>query len=162
MSLSVHTMTIPGPILSRGFWLYVWEVRLPDGKNVLYVGRTGDNSTPNAAAPFSRAGQHFGTNENQNMIRRHLEKREICPEQCITFELIACGPLFKETKDWNEHVPRRDKVARLEKELADSLKAAGYDVLNEVHSRKCLDTSRWAEVREAFAAHFPGLELTAA
>ena len=49
MTVSTHTLTLPGAMIERGFWLYVWRIKSPVGK-LLYVGRTGDNSSPNAAA----------------------------------------------------------------------------------------------------------------
>ena len=42
------TVTLDGAMLRRGFWLYVWEITTPNGEKVLYVGRTGDSSSPNA------------------------------------------------------------------------------------------------------------------
>ena len=43
-------------MLARGFWLYVWEVTDSSGKKWLYVGRTGDSSSPNAQDRHSRVG----------------------------------------------------------------------------------------------------------
>lgn len=143
-------------MIQRGFWLYVWRIASPDGE-LLYVGRTGDSSSSNAAAPFSRMGQHLGSNERQNMVRRHLERRGVAPEACTSFELIAHGPIFEEAQDWETHKERRDVVAALEKALADGLKLSGYEVLNEVKDRHDLDARLWFAVREAFAAHFPDL-----
>ena len=50
---SLHRLTLPGPMLQRGFWLYVWRVQTPKGER-LYVGRTGDSSSPHATAPYTR------------------------------------------------------------------------------------------------------------
>ncbi len=156
MSLPTHAVTLPAPMIERGFWLYVWRIASPLGE-LLYVGRTGDSSSPNASAPFARMGQHLGTNRNQNMVRRHLERRGAPPEECDWFELVACGPLFPEAQDWSEHVVRRDVVAGLERALADALAEAGYDVLNEVRSRKAIRADLWVDVRHALAAHLPRL-----
>lgn len=143
-------------MIQRGFWLYVWRIASPAGE-LLYVGRTGDSSSANAASPFTRMGQHLSTNPRQNMVRKRLEGRGVSPETCTSFDLIAHGPIFDETKDWQTHKERRDVVAALEKELAESLKLSGYEVLNEVKSRHDLDVRRWATVREAFSVHFPRL-----
>ena len=156
MPTPTHTLTLPGAMIQRGFWLYVWRIASPDGE-LLYVGRTGDSSSSNAAAPFSRMGQHLGSNERQNMVRRHLERRGVAPEACTSFELIAHGPIFEEAQDWETHKERRDVVAALEKALADGLRLSGYEVLNEVKDRHDLDARLWSVVREAFAAHFPDL-----
>ena len=156
---SIHTLTLPGAMIKRGCWLYVWKIASPCGE-LLYVGRSGDSSSPNAAAPFTRMGQHLGTNDRENPVRRYLEQRRVPPERCTSFELIAYGPIFEEARDPQTHTERRDIVAGLEKALADSLARSGYDVLNEVRSRKRLDVQRWIETREAFAAHFEGLSET--
>ena len=156
MPAPTHTLTLPGAMIQRGFWLYVWRIASPDGE-LLYVGRTGDSSSSNAAAPFARMGQHLGSNERQNMVRRHLERRGVAPEACTSFELIAHGPIFDEAQDWATHKERRDVVAALEKALADGLKVSGYEVLNEVKDRHDLDSHLWSVVREAFAPHFPNL-----
>ena len=153
---STHTLTLPGAMIERGFWLYVWRIESPIGE-LLYVGRTGDSSSTNAAAPFARMGQHLGTNNRQNMVRRHLERRGVPPEACISFDLIAHGPIFEEARDWRTHTERRDVVAALEKALADALAHSEYDVLSEVKDRHNLDVRLWAGVHEAFLAHFPRL-----
>ena len=156
MGASTHVLTLPRAMIQRGFWLYVWRIESPKGE-MLYVGRTGDSSSINAAAPFARMGQHLSTNERQNMVRKNLGKCGVSPEQCESFELIAYGPLFYETKDKDEHRRRRDVVAALEKKLAEELDRLRYRVINTVNSKKTLNKEMWAEVRVAFAAHFPNL-----
>ncbi len=93
------------------------------------------------------------------MIRQHLEKRHILPEDCGSFVLISHGPLFPEAQDMPEHKRRRDKVAALERKLAETLECVGYDVLNKVRSRHQHDDSLWPTIRSAFADHFPMLKL---
>ena len=156
MSTSTHTLTFPGAMTERGFWLYVWRIKSPIGE-LLYVGRTGDSSSPYASSPFARMGQHLGNNKNQNMVRQHLEKCGVQPEKCASFDLIAHGPLFPEAPDRIKHRKPRNIVAALEKELAETLEHEGYKVLNNVKSRQALDTDLWDEVRAAFAVHFPKL-----
>ena len=156
---STHTLTLPGAMIERGFWLYVWRIASPVGE-LLYVGRTGDSSSTNAATPFARMAQHLGTNNRENMVRRHLEGRRVPPETCTSFDLIAHGPIFEETPDARTHTERRDVVAALEKALADGLARSGYDVLNNVKDRHHLDVRLWTMVREEFAAHFPRLGQT--
>lgn len=154
---STHELKLPGAMLERGFWLYVWRITSPIGE-LLYVVRTEDTSSLNAAAPFARMGQHLGSNERDNMLRRHLQRRQVRPERCISFDLIAHGPVFEEARDWQTHKKRRDIVSALEKALADGLAGSGYDVLNKVKDRHELDSRRWATVRAAFATHFPRLD----
>ncbi len=148
---------LPGVILKSGFWLYVWIVRTPSGRKVLYVGRTGDSSSSNAAPPYRRLGQHLGMVKASNALRTHISNRMIAPESCKDFQFTAYGPLFKKQMNMKAHMPVRDKVAALEKALADSLRESGYDVLNHVNCRKKLDLRLWGTVRRVFARHFPKL-----
>jgi hypothetical protein len=167
---ATHTITLPGALLERGFWLYVWRVESPLGQ-FLYVGRTGDNSSPNASAPYTRMGQHLGSIDNQNALHNHLVKRQIDPGQC-TFHMIAHGPIHPEVErpaDKNErktrrnelfnvHLPIRNKVGALERVLAEALAAAGYTVLNTVKWKHTHEPAAWAAVQDAFSAEFPRLK----
>lgn len=158
MIAQTHTITISGGILSRGFWLYVWDIWHRDGRRLLYVGRTGDSSSLNAQSPFIRLSGHLGQNERSNALRRHLEKNGIALEDCENFEMTAYGPLLPEERDDREKYQRsRDHVAALEKRLADALSAAGYHVLNKVHCLKSLDDAAWANVVAAFGEKFDRL-----
>jgi hypothetical protein len=152
------TVTLEGAMLQRGFWLYVWEITTPHGRRVLYVGRTGDNSSPYAQSLFNRLGQNLGTLVNASMVRNNLKKRGIDPAQC-QFRMVGHGPIFDEVpnKDFEAHKPIRDKVGAIEKQLAEDLKAAGYDVMNEVRWNAPLDQALYEPVRAAFAVEFPGL-----
>jgi hypothetical protein len=145
-----------GGFLKRGFWLYIWEVAVPGGQSLFYVGRTGDSSSVNAQSPFNRMGQHLGFAPNSSMLRRHLCARGVEPEHC-SFRLVAHGPIFEEAKDRDGHYERRDIVAALEKALAEAMCAAGYDVMNTVRCVKPLGSKMFADVRAAFAADFPAL-----
>lgn len=158
MAASMQVVEFDGGFLKRGFWLYAWEVMVPGGATILYVGRTGDSSSANAQSPFNRMGQHLGRAVNSSMLRNHLARREVEPEDC-TFRLIAHGPVLPEAPrdDMAEHKQRRDLVAGIEKRLAVDLKAAGYDVVNTVTSNKPVDENLYAEVRSAFTTHFPRL-----
>ena len=158
MTANLQEVRFNGGILERGFWLYVWEITPPEGGALYYVGRTGDSSSTNAQSPFNRMGQHLGFAANSNMLRRHLGEHGCAPEAC-GFRLVALGPLEDESTaaTRQEHDDRRDRLAAMEKALAEALKAAGGQVMNRVVSRKPLDTARFAEVRAAFATAFPHL-----
>lgn len=156
MKAGTHTLTLPAAMLERGFWHYVWRVEAPSGE-YLYVGRTGDNSSPYATPPYQRMGQHLGHQKTQNALRNHLESKGIEPERCSAFHMIAHGPLYAEAQDMTAHMAPLDIVAALKKALADALKEAGYAVMNTVHCRKPLDVELFSSVRAAFAAHFPAL-----
>jgi hypothetical protein len=153
---ALHSISLPGNMLERGFWLYVWRVQTATQTH-LYVGRTGDESSPHAAAPYDRFGQHLGRNKNANALRRNLLKQGIDLPHVHAYDYYFYGPIFDEVNDIEAHKPLRDVVAALEKKLADALTQAGYDVLNKVHCRRILDNDRWKEVRAAFSTHFPDL-----
>ncbi len=146
-----------GALLRRGFWLYVWEITPPGGAAIYYVGRTGDSSSTNAQSPFNRMGQHLGFGKS-NMLRRHLARSGVEPAACA-FRLVALGPLEAESTgdDRHEHDERRDRMATMERALAELMVEAGCRVLNHVHSRKQLDAARFSRVREAFVTAFPQL-----
>jgi hypothetical protein len=155
---TLHSLSFSGGILQRGFWLYAWEITPPSGIALYYVGRTGDSSSTSAQSPFNRMGQHLGFAENSNMLRRHFMKHGIEPEHC-ELRLIALGPLEGESnaESRREHDDRRDRVAAMERALAEALAAAGCQVMNRVACRKPLDETRFAQVRTAFAAALPRL-----
>ena len=161
---ATHVVAFPGQMLRRGFWLYVWRISSPQGE-MLYVGRTGDNSSPHATAPYTRMGQHLSAASTQNALRKHLERRGVEPHAC-QFELVSHGPLYPEVARavddtraslMARHLPFRNRVGAMEKALAEELSAAGYVVLNTVKWPHPVDESAWAPVREAFAERFPGL-----
>ena len=156
-SATLHRVSLTGELLRRGFWLYVWEVIPRVGDPVLYVGMTGDSSSPNAQSPFTRLGQHLGTNKHANALARHLKARSIEPSECRSLELVAYGPVLEETGGMEQHRPLRAKVAAIEKALCDALTAAGYNVLNTVHCRRDLDSPLWEQVFNAFAERFADL-----
>ena len=162
---ATHSLTLPGPMLKRGFWLYVWRVETPKGE-MLYVGRTGDNSSPNATAPYTRMGQHLGFVKSQNALRKHLANLNIDAERCAVFHLVAHGPIYPEIERvvgadraslMEAHTPIRNLVGAMEKALAEELVVAGYHVLNKVSWRHAHDPKVWEKVRKAFAAEFPKL-----
>ena len=156
MPPSTHTLTFPGAMNERVFWLYVWRVESPKGE-LLYVGRTGDSASANASSPIKRMGQNLDPKARGNALYSHLQRHGLKPQSCTAFNLVVYGPLFPEEKHWFKHRKSRDKVAALEKELADTLGRSHYCVMNTVHCKKTLDNELWHEVREAFAVHFPKL-----
>ncbi|MGM4918515.1 hypothetical protein [Tardiphaga sp. 813_E8_N1_3] len=162
MTAKTLTMTLPGGMLKRGFWLYVWRVTTPKGV-MLYVGRTGDNSSPHATAPYTRMGQHLGFIKTSNALRSRLLDKGVTAEDCERFDLIAHGPIYPEVlRDrnanratlMNDHIPRRNLVGAMEKALADELAAGGYTVLNTVKWKHDHDPKVWAAVKDAFRSHF--------
>lgn len=161
-------MTLPGVMFRRGFWLYVWRVQTAEDGELLYVGRTGDNSSPNAVAPYTRMGQHLGFQKTQNALRKHLAAKGLKPEDCIAFHLVAHGPIHAEIEGDKStpearsalmpaHTKPRDAIAAMEKALADDLAAAGYAVMNTVRCNAPLDLTAYTPVCVAFAEHFERL-----
>lgn len=148
----MHHLRLPCGMTERGFWLYVWRVQSPDGDEFLYVGRTGDNSSPYAASTYRRMGQHLGDADNTNALLKHLSKWD--GKRAISdykeFEMFSYGPIFPEVEKhkgfkyrlephWSNAMKRheefRDRTAALESKLAIEL-SRNYTVMNEVHSKK--------------------------
>lgn len=154
MSASLHNLSFNGGLLERGFWLYVWEIIPANGDAVLYVGMTGDSSSANAQSPFNRLSQHLGRNRHANALRRQLVAKDIEPESCQSFEMIAYGPIFPHALTDEEHKVSWRLVAAMEKALRDALHTAGYRVLNDVRSLQVLDEEHWQAVIAAFAGRF--------
>ncbi|WP_377277314.1 hypothetical protein [Rhizobium sp. R86522] len=171
----LHHLKLPGGMTERGFWLYVWRVENPNGEEFLYVGRTGDNSSPYAASTYRRMGQHLGDADNTNALLKHLREHDRARpiHEYETFEMISYGPIFPEVErhpdfayrvepHWtdarNRHDPFRDRMAALEKKLAQELKARKYNVMNTVNCDKPLLDEDWPPVKVAFAEHFPLLD----
>jgi hypothetical protein len=161
MTGGLHKVTIPLEILKRGFWLYVWTITLQGDRRVYYVGRTGDASSARAQSPFSRISGHLGSNEHANALQKNLKKRGIDFGKCVQLEFVTSGPLHEEAGDWDAHKPLRDKVHALERDLCNGLKAAGYDVLNDVPCTLPTDNEAWKAVRDTFAGHFERLAPSA-
>lgn len=170
--IGTFRLKLPGPMLRRGFWLYVWKVACADDRELLYVGRTGDNSSPHASPPYIRMGQHLGSMKNQNALRRNLVNHGIEPETCRSFDLVAHGPLHPEIVKpvgcdpadpdtrkslMDLHIPLRDIVGAMEKRLEQDLRKAGYSVMNIVKWKHDVDDVEWAPVRKAFESDFPRL-----
>lgn len=154
----LQTLSFTGSLLQRGFWLYVWEIETEKGERRLYVGRTGDSSSPHAQSPFNRLSQHLGFNKHANALRRQLLQVGVEPETCRSFEMVAYGPIFPEAATMVDHHPVRNKMAAIERALRDALQLAGYKVLNTVHCRHEPDIAQWRAVLDAFATRFPKLK----
>jgi hypothetical protein len=155
---TTHAINFDGAILSRGFWLYVWEITTNGGQKLYYVGRTGDSSSTNAQSPFNRMGQHLGFNANSNVLRRHLAGKGVSPESC-SFHLVAHGPIQEEAASDEEHRVHRDNVAAMEMALAEAMTTVGYTVINSVKSKKKLDDVLFSKVLLEFTKHFPKLRM---
>jgi hypothetical protein len=156
MNLTTQELKFSGALLGRGFWLYVWDITTVAKTHLYYVGRTGDSSSQNAQSPFNRMGQHLGFNKNSNVLRRRLQRKRIDANKCA-FRLVASGPILEEAKGHAQHRESRDRIAGMEKALADAMTEAGYMVINEVHSHTRLDVKTFEAVRVAFAKHFEKL-----
>lgn len=171
----LHHLKLPGGMTQRGFWLYVWRVENPNGKEFLYVGRTGDNSSPYAASTYRRMGQHLGDADNTNALLKHLRQHDSARpiHEYETFEMFSYGPIFPEVDrhanfayrvepHWGKameiHKAFRDRISALEKKLADELKECNYNVMNQVNANTPLDDEDWQQVKVAFAEHFPELK----
>lgn len=105
MSARLYQVDLPPKILSRGFWLYAWNIVGPRGERFCYVGMTGDVGGV-AQSPYVRAGAHLGFNKNNNAIRRHLIGRGVEPERCQALEFLAYGPVLSLLAQESRRSPR--------------------------------------------------------
>jgi hypothetical protein len=153
--LKAYKMSFEGRLLSRGFWLYVWEIKGPRSHHV-YVGRTGDSSSPHASSPFKRIGQHLdpGRSAKGNALLRQLRRAGVKHEECC-FDMIAVGPIFSEQATFVKHVPVRNKMAALERAVADELQRRGYMVLG-IHPRDATpEQSVLQQIKTLLESMFP-------
>jgi hypothetical protein len=141
--------------LSRGFWLCVWKIKGLDATYV-YVGRTGDSSSPHAQSPFNRIGQHLDSRENAkgNALRKQLTRVGVNCE-CCEFDMVAVGPLFPEQGSMDAHRPVRDTMGALESGLAVYLRDRGYRVIGTHGSRQAPNGDLFGEVCSVVDSSFP-------
>jgi hypothetical protein len=154
--MNAYEITFDGSVLRRGFWIYVWAIRTPKGETLIYVGRTGDTSSPNAQSPFRRVGQHVDPNpkSRSNALARHLRQLAISPEDC-QFKFTTFGPIYSECADMTGHLPLRDSIAALERRTADWFRAKdGFQVLGSHPSLRAFDESMWREIEAELSARF--------
>ena len=153
--MEVYSMSFDGALLERGFWLYIWDIKTLT-ERYLYVGRTGDSSSPNAAFPFARIGQHLDVRPNAraNSIARRLKEKNVLPSSG-KFEMLAIGPLFLEQATLTDHKVYRDQMAALERDLAKYLRESGYNVLGTHASRKSVNEKMLTKVLKIVKKRFP-------
>ncbi len=139
-------MSFDGALLNRGFWLYVWDIASSRGR-YLYVGRTGDSSSANAASPFQRIGQHLDSrlNAKGNTLAKQLRRAGVTPSDG-KFKMMAIGPIFPEQRDFDAHKPIRDIMSALESALADTLRERGYNVIGSHGRRVAPDPELYTQV----------------
>jgi hypothetical protein len=153
MGAELHKVDLPPEILSRGFWLYVWNIVGAGDEKFCYVGMTGD-VTGVAQSPFVRAGAHLGFNENSNAIRRLLVGRGVEPETCKSMIFLVYGPVLPYAPKDAGYEASRKRVGALERQLWTAAEAAHNTMLNErPRFAETFDESFWKDVRDAFAAH---------
>ena len=155
--LQSYSMTFDGHLLNRGFWLYVWQIKGPLSHHV-YVGRTGDSSSPHASSPFKRIGQHLDPSPNAkgNALGKQLRRAGVKYDEC-SFEMIAIGPIFPEQSEFEAHKPMRDQLASLERAIADELRQRGYVVLGTHPRAGSPDQALLEQLRVLLAPKFPDL-----
>ena len=144
--ISSYQMTFDGEVLERGFWLYVWKIQ-GEGRQVFYVGRTGDSSSAHASSPFNRIGQHldFRKNAKGNSLAKRLQQEGIDPTTS-KFSMLAMGPIFPEQVNFEAHKPYRDQMATFEMEIAKFLKSQNQVVLGIHHSGKPVGSEDLSEI----------------
>jgi hypothetical protein len=155
MGAKLYRVDLPPEILSRGLWLYAWNIVGPQGEQFCYVGMKGD-VTGVAQSPYVRAGAHLGFNENNNALRRHLVERGVVPETCKSMAFLAYGPVlpYWHKQKHPDYEASRERVGALERQLWAAAKAAHNTMLNErpLFAEE-FDERLWEDVRAAFSAH---------
>jgi hypothetical protein len=73
--------------------------------------------------------------------------------------MVGYGPILDEPEDktMEAHKPLRDEVGAAQRKLAEDLKDAGHDVMDEVRRNAPLDEEVSKPVWAAFAARFPAV-----
>jgi len=140
-------MSFQGEILERGFWIYVWEIKCND-KSYIYIGRTGDSSSPNAASPFNRIGQHLNFKENAkgNSLAKRLTEVGVNPS-ISTFRMQAIGPLYPEQESFEKHCHYRDRMATIEFEVAKCLSSKGFNVIGQHHKGSHVEETILSDIK---------------
>lgn len=156
--LKAYGMKFDGHLLRRRFWLYIWRITGSAAEH-LYVGRTGDSSSPHASSPFKRIGQHLDPSPKAkgNALGRQLIRAGVRCDECV-FEMVAVGPIFDEQSTFEAHVPLRDQTAHLERAVADWLRGRGYTVLGTHPPTRSPDQEILASVIEHLDSRFPPTE----
>jgi hypothetical protein len=150
--MNVATIRFSGRLLTRGFWLYVIDI-VSERRRALYVGRTGDSSSAHAGSPFARIGQHLDLRPKAkgNALLRNLQQAGFEPSAC-ELRMVAVGPFYPEQSSFSEHKPIRDRMAGLEKAVAEGLRARGFDVLGKHAARHAGDPAQVQQVVGFLAA----------
>jgi hypothetical protein len=149
------TAQIDGRLLRRGFWVYVVEVTSKSGKHY-YVGRTGDSSSPFASSLFARVASHLDQKPSAkgNSLSKRVRDLKLDCSEC-SYRVVGIGPLYAQQANMEQHRPLRDKMAALERHLADLLRSRGYDVIGTHPRVKTVDTSLLDMVLPIFDQKFP-------
>jgi hypothetical protein len=148
--MKTSTMTFDGSLLNRGFWIYVIRITGAKGRRLMYVGRTGDNSSRNAGSPFRRIAAHLNLSPSArgNSLSRLLLTHELNAETC-QFRLIAVGPIFRERSSMRRHRPIRNRMTAIEKAVADHFRKKGFEVLGKHDDNEAKSPKRTARIISA-------------
>lgn len=154
--VTAHLMSFDGALLERGYWLYVWRI-VAGSETFLYVGQTGDRSSPHASSPLQGVGRDLevGPNAKIDPMSKELEARGIDLTTC-TFRLLAIGPIPPEQPDVGQHELFRGLVAAQETALAGLLCTRGYKVISK-HVPRVYDRGLFTRVCDLIATQFPAL-----
>jgi len=132
VKLEVARATFDGAILKRGFWLYLVEIVTSRGRHLVYVGRTGDTSSPYAASLFTRMTGHLNDRKSAkaNSLLKRIVEQELACQDC-SYRFVGIGPVFEQQATMEAHKPLRDQMAGLERAVADHLREKGYALLGD-------------------------------
>jgi hypothetical protein len=156
--MDIYEINFDGSILKRGFWIYIWTIHTQREGFLIYVGRTGDTSSPNAQSAFNRVSQHVDPNPNSrsNTLARNLRGLGISPESC-KFKFTAIGPIENECDTMEAHIPIRNRIAALERRTADWFRNRGYKVLGNHPRPGDIDPDVWQKIESELTIRFAKL-----
>jgi hypothetical protein len=155
--LDVARATFDGAILKRGFWLYLVEIIASTGQHLVYVGRTGDTSSPYAASLFTRMTGHLNDRKSAkaNSLLKRIVEQELACEDC-SYRFVGIGPVFNQQATMEAHRPLRDVMAGLERAVADHLRKKGYAVLGNHPRARMMEAELLATALRLVDQEFSG------
>jgi hypothetical protein len=155
---ALHCLSVPTPILKRGFWLYVWRVGLPVVGCSHFVGMTGDTGAARAQSAANHVAAHLGFSLFASALRKSMQRKQHSRlEDCRSLDFFAFGPVYPDGVS-TDYPTMRGNVTALARHLWHRMEASGYDMLNTpVQTTATLDVNRWNDVCAAFKRHFAEL-----
>lgn len=133
------TVELDRELFRPGFSLYVLEATTSDG-TLLYVGMT------RAQSLFARLCGNLSAHPTLGRAREYLRARGVEDLATCDYRMVACR--------FTDEGLTPGQVGALERKLAEDLRQAGYEVLNEVTATGPVNEGLYEQVRTAFGSRF--------